>query len=107
VPFDPPRIRGIQQCKFYEQHSIFPPGCAYHNPDTFDQAKVDAVNPFQPWECSKCDWNAIRAGGLEHGQCKVINGQNTNTDWGPGQEMHIECKCPKCGHVFEYFDGYP
>ena len=67
-----------------------------------DRVILSKVN----WEC-ECEWNAIQEKGLEFGHCKVLKSQETSTDWGPGMEMHIECRCPKCDKTFEYFDGYP
>ena len=58
------------------------------------------------WVC-ECGWNAVIEDGLSKGTCKVLCSQKTWTDWGPGCEFLVEAKCPKCGRIFQYYDGYP
>ena len=38
---------------------------------------------------------------------KVIEGQNGWTEWGQGWEGIIEKTCQRCGHIWEFNDGFP
>lgn len=75
-----------------------------------DCKKQDKI--YFNYECPKCGWNALSQNalsqdGLEQGCCEVIASQETDTEWGPGFEMHVKCTCPNCNEEFEYFDGSP
>lgn len=74
---------------------------------TYAEVMQERNEPLFDYECSKCGWNALNEDGLEQGYCEVIHSQETDTEWGPGCELHIKCVCPNCNTEFEYFDGYP
>jgi len=58
-------------------------------------------------ECPSCGWDSISEGGIEEGCCEIIAGRDTQTDFGPGVDIHVKCVCPVCNEEFEYFDGSP
>ncbi len=74
---------------------------------TYTDVMRQRNEPLFDYECPKCGWNAIGEEGLKQGCCEVVHDQETNTDFGPGFELHIKCTCPRCNTEFEYFDGSP
>jgi len=77
-----------------------------YNKIYLDDCREQNIQRFD-YECPKCGWDALAKEGLKQGYCEVIHSQKTNTDWGPGLELHVKCVCPICSEEFEYFNGSP